>query len=554
MHMRVLFVHADRVAFEATTAVEPGVDAAEPDGAPSAGELTDCVAAFVGVESADATALDAVVADAADELRAAIDRLNADGAVLSPADHLVDDPADAERVRTVLRGLDAAIAPEIEVVRAPVGWHAALDLSAKGHPFARRSVRIDPADAREAPPTERRLLGADGELTHPEDLDAALDDARAVLDADPTGAFAGDRGDGLAVERLRESGLADSPDDDGGLRWLPRGAVVRDVLAAYAADLAAERDGAPIETAGVDGVRTGGDAPSVADPGVESTDRPAWRFDPGRETPELRAATRDPERAREAFRAGVEVASRASEALGLDVRPMVRATRAFYADNETWLAELAGAFDAPVPVEVSEKKRGSRSLAVDLLTIDADDRALAVAGVRLDRAAPDRDGPESDGPVRRVRCAPVGRLDRAVDALAASAARRDPPGIPTWLAPTQVRLVPVADRHLARCEAVATALDPGGVRVDIDDRTATVGDRLADAAADWVPYYAVVGDRERDADALDVTVGREATERELTVSQLREAVAAAVGDKPRSRLSTPRRVSRRPRFADRGGR
>jgi len=547
--MRLLFVHADRVAFEATTAVARGTDADEPVDAPSAGELTDCVAAFVGVESTDATALDAVAADAADELRAALDRLNARRAFLSPAPRLVDDPADDETVRAALRGVDAALDAEIAVLRAPVGWHAALDLSARGHPFARRSVRIDPADAREAPSSEWRLFRADGELTDPDDVGAELDDdLRAVIDAEKPGTPASDPSWEPDVDRLREHGVADRPPEgDGGLRWLPRGAIIRDALAAYAASLATERDATPIERPRSG--RTG--PPAAVDPAeLEAVDGPLRRFDPADELPELRVATRDAERAREEFRAGVDLALRASSALGLDARPVIRATRAFYDDNEAWIAELAGAFDASVPVERPGERRDSWSLALDLIAVDADGRGLETAAVRLDDPAPVGDESDPDRSVRRVRCAPVGRLDRTVAALVASGARRDPPGVPTWLAPTQVRLVPVGDEHVDRCEEIAADLGAAGVRVDVDDRTATVGRRLADAASDWVPYYAVVGDRERDRDALDVTVGAEATERELTVPQLRETVLAAVGEKPRPRLSMPRLASRRPRFAD----
>jgi len=550
--MRLFFVHADRVAFEATTAVGPEGDADEPEG-PTAGELTDCVAAFVGVESADAPALDAVVSEATDELRAALDRLNASRAFLSPTAHLVDDPADAEAVRTALRGIDAAIDADIEVLRAPVGWHAALDISAKGHPFARRSVRVDPADARELAPSEWRMLGADGELTGPDEPESAVDgDVSAIIEAGGTEVFAGDRDGPRHVDRLREHEIADR-DGTEGVRWLPRGVLIRDALAAYAASLAGERGATPVETPEADGRRPSRSGPPVAfDPdGAEAADRPLWRFDPARETPELRAAVHDPERAREAFRASVALARRAGDALGLDCLPVVRATRAFYDDNEAWVAGLAAAFDGQTIVELLRERRGAWSIAVDLVAVDAEGRAVGTASVRLDDATPGADESDDGRSVWRVRCAPVGRLDRTVEALVASAAGRDPPGVPTWLAPTQVRLVPVDGEHVARCEEIATALDAAGVRVDVDDRAATVGERLANAAADWVPYYAVVGDRERGGDALDVTVGAEAAERELTVPQLRDAVLADAGGKPTVRLSRPRRIGERFRFPDR---
>jgi threonyl-tRNA synthetase len=67
---------------------------------------------------------------------------------------------------------------------------------------------------------------------------------------------------------------------------------------------------------------------------------------------------------------------------------------------------------------------------------------------------------------------------------------------PAWLAPVQVRVVPVAERHLERAREVASELAGAGLRVDLDDRGEPVGARVRDAEREKVPYLAVVGDRE----------------------------------------------------------
>jgi threonyl-tRNA synthetase len=70
---------------------------------------------------------------------------------------------------------------------------------------------------------------------------------------------------------------------------------------------------------------------------------------------------------------------------------------------------------------------------------------------------------------------------------------------PFWLAPVQVRVVPVSDPHRAAAEALAARLREAGHRVELDDRDDTVGKRIRDAELDKVPYTVVYGERESDA-------------------------------------------------------
>jgi threonyl-tRNA synthetase len=74
---------------------------------------------------------------------------------------------------------------------------------------------------------------------------------------------------------------------------------------------------------------------------------------------------------------------------------------------------------------------------------------------------------------------------------------------PTWLAPVQVRVVPVAEGHRDPAEAVAGSLRERGARVEVDARDETLGKRVRDAELQKVPYVVVWGDREaREAMAV----------------------------------------------------
>jgi threonyl-tRNA synthetase len=74
--------------------------------------------------------------------------------------------------------------------------------------------------------------------------------------------------------------------------------------------------------------------------------------------------------------------------------------------------------------------------------------------------------------------------------------------LPLWLAPVQARFLPVADRHVDVCERLAR--DFGGLRIEVDRRTESVGRKIRDAELEKVPYMLVVGDQEAEAGAVNV--------------------------------------------------
>ncbi len=75
---------------------------------------------------------------------------------------------------------------------------------------------------------------------------------------------------------------------------------------------------------------------------------------------------------------------------------------------------------------------------------------------------------------------------------------------PTWLAPVQAVLLPIADRHREYADGVAATLRGAGFRVEVDARNEKVGKKVAEASVQKVPYMLVMGDR--DAAAGNVSV------------------------------------------------
>ena len=75
---------------------------------------------------------------------------------------------------------------------------------------------------------------------------------------------------------------------------------------------------------------------------------------------------------------------------------------------------------------------------------------------------------------------------------------------PLWLAPVQVAVLPVADRHNDYAGEVATALQEAGLRARVDERSESVGKKIRDAELSKAPYMLVVGDRERDSGEVSI--------------------------------------------------
>ena len=98
-----------------------------------------------------------------------------------------------------------------------------------------------------------------------------------------------------------------------------------------------------------------------------------------------------------------------------------------------------------------------------------------------------------------VHRALLGSLERFIGILTEHYAG----AFPFWLAPVQVRLVPVGETHRGAVHALRGRLEAEGLRADVDERDETLGKRIRDAELEKIPYTIVYGDRESD-DSLAV--------------------------------------------------
>jgi threonyl-tRNA synthetase len=98
---------------------------------------------------------------------------------------------------------------------------------------------------------------------------------------------------------------------------------------------------------------------------------------------------------------------------------------------------------------------------------------------------------------------------------------------PTWLAPEQVRILPVSDDNIGYAKRLKNA-DLGDFRVEIEDRSWTVGKKIQQAHDDRVPYMLIVGDNEEEAGTVSVRDRFENESKDIEVEAFRNHLADEV--------------------------
>ena len=73
-----------------------------------------------------------------------------------------------------------------------------------------------------------------------------------------------------------------------------------------------------------------------------------------------------------------------------------------------------------------------------------------------------------------------------------------------WLAPTQVKLLPIADRHIDTLKEVKAKLEAVGIRCEIDTRSEKIGYKIREAQLEKVPYMILVGDKDIENNTISV--------------------------------------------------
>ena len=170
---------------------------------------------------------------------------------------------------------------------------------------------------------------------------------------------------------------------------------------------------------------------------------------------------------------------------------------------------------------------------IDIHVRDAIGRLWQVCTIQVDFQTPDRFGLEyTDEKGERVTPVMIhralfGSVERFVGVLVEHFAG----AFPTWLAPVQVALVPIADRHVAYAKTVQERLAARSVRARVDDSDDTMGAKIRRHQLHKVPYMLIVGDDESASDTVSVRRRTGDESRGVKVGDFVERIAAEINER-----------------------
>ncbi len=278
--------------------------------------------------------------------------------------------------------------------------------------------------------------------------------------------------------------------------------------------------------------------------------------------PDCHAMCADLGQAKNEFKIRFDLSLSVLENIGLvrdDYEIAMRFTRDFYAEHKDFITELTTKFGKPILAEVWNERFFYFALKWDLNFVDNQGKAAALStdqidvenGARYDINFVDEKG-EKQHPLI-LHCSPSGAIERDIYALLEKAYREQMQGkapmLPVWLSPTQVRLIPISDKFQDKVEEIARKIEAHCIRVDIDDSASTLQKKIREAEQEWIPYIAVVGEKEVESGNLSVRIREEkGKQANMTLGELVAKVNEKASGKPFKPLPLPRLISKRPQF------
>jgi threonyl-tRNA synthetase len=278
--------------------------------------------------------------------------------------------------------------------------------------------------------------------------------------------------------------------------------------------------------------------------------------------PDCHAFCTDLEQAKKEFMVRFDLCIDVLSNIGLvkdDYEIAMRFTKDFYAENKDFISGVVQKFGKPILAEVWNERFFYFVLKWDLNFVDNQDKAAALSTDQIDVENAKRyeityvdEKGEKQYPLI-LHCSPSGALERDIYALLEKAYREQMTGkapmLPLWLAPTQVRLIPISDKFLDKLELLAQQIAAKSIRVDIDDSSSTLQKKIREAEQEWVPYIIVVGEKEVESDLLSVRDREQKGKQEnMTTEQLIAKVSEKIAGKPFKPLPLPMYLSKRPQF------
>ncbi len=243
-----------------------------------------------------------------------------------------------------------------------------------------------------------------------------------------------------------------------------------------------------------------------------------------------------------------------------DYELAIRVTKDFFEENKDFILSMVRLFGKPVLVEMWEERFFYFVLKWEFNFVDNLNKASALStdqidienAIHYDMTYIDENG-EKQYPLV-LHCSPSGGIERNVYALLEKAHRDSlkdkAPILPLWLAPTQVRIIPISEHFLKDARKLMKKIEGSNIRVDLDDRPLSLSKKVRAAEKEWINYVVVIGEKELASDFVPVRDRKAGKQiRNLKLQELIDEITQSTAGKPFKPLALPRLLSKRPQFA-----
>ena len=277
--------------------------------------------------------------------------------------------------------------------------------------------------------------------------------------------------------------------------------------------------------------------------------------------PDCHAFCRDIPQAIDELKTRFDLSKDVLNDLGLDdndYEMAIRFTEDFYKEHKDIVHELVKKHGKPVLVEMWKERFFYFVLKWEFNYIDNLGKASALSTDQIDVENGQRYGiefvDENNKPQHPIilHNSPSGAVERIIYALLEKAAsdskQGKKPHFPLWLAPTQVRVIPIKEEFLDYAKNLANKISEQQIRVDIDDRNESIGKRVRDAEKEWIRYILVIGEKEINSKNINIRDREQDQSREASYESLIDEIKKQISDKPFEKLNAPFFLSQRPQI------
>jgi threonyl-tRNA synthetase len=269
--------------------------------------------------------------------------------------------------------------------------------------------------------------------------------------------------------------------------------------------------------------------------------------------PDMHTACRDISEAKRFFIEQLRLGFKSGLDLDVKYEAIFRSTRTFYEENKTWIEQMVREFQRPFLIELLSERVHYWVCKCDLAALDTSRKPIECPTVQIDVESAERFDIKyytetgEDWPII-LHTSPTGGIERVLGAILEAQSLESVPSLPVWLAPTQVRIIPISEKYLQYAEEILGGVQNAKIRVDIDDRDQSVSKKVASAGKDWVPYVVVIGEKEQQEKNLTVTTRIKGAKQSMSVDDLIDEVRRNTHQMPYRPLTLPQMLSKRPKF------